>query len=135
MSSMRRLAIAVLMVLATRTVLGQENMNHARGFEPGKMYQFNGIDNVALFNGNLTINIPIGQSYPVNANLSYALHLVYNGQLWKYTAAGSQEEIVANPMPSFNAGLGWMLSLGELRGGSSPNGGVNGWVYTTPEGS
>ena len=36
-----------------------------RGLNAGGLYQFAGIDNVNVFNGNLTISIPIGQAYPV----------------------------------------------------------------------
>lgn len=56
----------------------------ARGFEPDQIYDFNDIDHVNLFNGNLVVTIPLGQRYPVNAGFEYGFSLVYNSQIWDY---------------------------------------------------
>src|SRR5258708_3221583 len=59
-----------------------DHPNIARGFDVGKPYQMNGIDNINLFNGNLTVTLPIGQRYHVNGGLGYGLALVYSGNVW-----------------------------------------------------
>ena len=76
------------------------------------------MDTVNLFNGNLTIAIPIGQRYTVNGGLSYGLTLTYNSHLWDFTRkkclGTMQTRVWALPNRLSNAGLGWMLTLGAL---------------------
>lgn len=55
-----------------------------RGFSPNQVYQFNDLDSVNLFNGNLAVNIPIGPVYRVGGDLSYQLRLVYNSKIWDF---------------------------------------------------
>jgi hypothetical protein len=108
----RCLTSAILLALST-TLMAQQHPNVARGFDIGRSYQMNGIDNVNLFNGSLTVTIPIGQRYHVNGGLQYGLTLVYSGNVWDTI----QNDVLANvtyPNRRSNAGIGWLLSLGRL---------------------
>lgn len=102
----------------------------------------NGLDNVNLFNGNLTVTVPIGPRYHVRGALSYGLTLVYSGNAWEfldgYTSATSsytpgQNITVANRRS--NAGVGWTLSLGRLFPRNQyPVQESALWQYETPDG-
>jgi RHS repeat-associated protein len=109
----------------------------ARGFDPQKPYQLNGLDSINVMTGNLVITIAIGQTYPVGSHLSYGLHLVYNGNPWNYRIDGATTEAI--PSRFANVGLGWQLTLGELIGPNDPlaaqiQDGGN-WVYAAPDGA
>ena len=56
--------------------------NTAGGFPVDQSFHVGDIDNVNLFNGALTVTIPIGPSYPVNGGFSYSLKLVANSNPW-----------------------------------------------------
>ncbi|BCW94312.1 MAG: hypothetical protein KatS3mg007_2206 [Thermoanaerobaculum sp.] len=84
------------------------------------------------------MNIPIGPKYPVSERLSYGLNLVYNSTIWAFDswpATDSQWCIAAEPKVSYdfdwNAGVGFLLSLGELRYRSN----LDQWVYLSPDGA
>lgn len=122
-------AAAALLVLA----LGIESSRAAedppdeqeiqgRGFAPGKLYQFENIDTINAFSGNLNLTIPLGGRYSVGGPLEYGFTLSYNAAAWTYffQANGScnnpDEElwIQGVPTPTANSGLGWMVSWGYL---------------------
>jgi hypothetical protein len=42
----------------------QELANVAKGFNSSSSFAAGDVDNINLFNGNLVIQIPLGQSYP-----------------------------------------------------------------------
>ncbi len=150
---MMRKAILLTVVFSLASGIGfsQVHPTLQRGFTPESSYEIGEIDAVNLFNGSLTLTIPIGQRYPVSGQLSYGLTLVYNSGLWDYPIRiddlkiGCDDPeptqdcwaIAAEPSVSSNAGLGWRLSLGELiREGTWPNtGGVGKWMYIAPDGS
>ncbi len=106
-----------VLILSGSPLLGQENPNVARGLAADRSFQIGEIDHVNLFNGGLTLTIPLGQTYPVNAGLSYGMTLAYNSNVWEFAehADGTQVTFTqALPRLVSNAGLGWMVSLGRL---------------------
>ena len=126
--------------------------NHARGYDPTKAYELGELDTVNTFNGNLTLRIPIGQSYATGGGFSYGLTLAYNSQIWDLDrsnehppdpACGLSWATRAWPMIDANAGLGWKLSLGELYGPNDLHPDSHalavhkgpGWLYAAPDGS
>ncbi len=134
--------IALLVIAALANAARADHPNIARGFDVGKPYQMNGIDNINLFNGNLTVTLPIGQRYHVNGGLGYGLTLVYSGNVWDTVDVDS---IVCNGHPRWvtrtypnrrsNAGLGWLLSLGRLFPRNQyPTQDSPYWQYETPDG-
>ena len=82
-----RRASAVLLLLLLSPALpadAQQHPNHRRGtYADGSYDRFEaaGVDTIDLFNGNLNIALPIGQSYPLNRPLSYSLSLHYSGNV------------------------------------------------------
>jgi hypothetical protein len=77
--------LVLLLLLSALPTLAQVDPLKERGFAPEKAYQFNDIDSINTFNGNLIITIPLGGSYPVNADLSFAIGVSYNGDIWDLT--------------------------------------------------
>jgi len=75
------IAFAVLSVLTAATAHAQ-HPNLDRGFRPESVYQFDGIESVSPLNGNLSLTIPIGQTYNVNGNLAYSIMTVANSKVW-----------------------------------------------------
>lgn len=106
---------------------GTQNPGLAQGTGEDSVYRQSEIDTVNLFNGNLTLSVPLGQSYQVGGNLSYGLSLIYNsGGGWEvedpnnatcYVPPPVDEDVsftIAKPSLLTNAGLGWNISLGRL---------------------
>jgi len=114
----------------------QQHPNIARGVigAPGT---FAGeIDQINMFNGNLSMSIPIGRIWPAKGpgQLDFGLALAYNSNVWKQEAQGSY--VQAEPDPEFNAGLGWSLGLGRLYDTYADPFNESGlWVYVSPDGS
>ena len=141
-------------------IQGDNGMNPAveRGFLPGKLYSSEGLSSVNLFNGNLSVNIPIGGGYPVGGGLSYGFHLAYNSKLWDHrmhivSVGGSVGSTLSynetDPNRLSNAGIGWFFSLGgrllspdddeNNSGGPLNDSHVREpearWVYVSPDGA
>lgn len=137
LSKLRAITLLLCGMLLASVANAQENPNLAQGFETGKQYDFGSVDSVSLFSGTLTLNIPIGSSYPVNGSLSYSLALVYNSNVWEYQIRRDAFEnpyVQAAPRETSNAGLGWQISLGRLYAPATPGNKLQKWVYTTPDG-
>ena len=115
-------------------VRAEQHPNLARGFSPGDLYDYSGIDSINLFNGGLNLNLPIGPRYPVGDGLSYGLHLSYASNTWEPEAVWLPE-IRMHPRRSANAGHGWMLSIaGTLYRRFLPNFSA-GLEWESPDGS
>lgn len=149
----QRIVLSLLLVLFAVTLRAAQDPVTARGFAADKVYHFNGLDTVDQFNGNLMIAIPIGEPFRSNGSLRYTLNLQYNSNVWDhqelaYYLHGAGSDVVAceefnwwgggcfgedaqyrgteaYPGRLFNAGLGWSLGLGSIRG----------FVYTSPDGA
>lgn len=85
-------------------------------------------DRVNTFNGNLRIDIPIGQSYPLSERFSYRLKLAYNSNAWDFIES-DDGTVTAQPMAHSNAGMGWNLSFGRLVPPAAPGNTLNRWLY------
>jgi RHS repeat-associated protein len=92
--------------------------NDASGFQLDQVFQSGTIDNINLFNGSLTVVVPLGQRYHVGANLYYQVSLVYNSNPWSFWQRFDQnyntEFNEADPSYCSNAGLGWHISFGRI---------------------
>jgi len=88
-----------------------------KGFSADKAYHLGGSDNVNLFNGNLVITIPLGQSFPVN-HFSYGFHLTYNSTVWTREGLPTPKDSVQRshtiPNTYSNAGVGWYFDAGPM---------------------
>ncbi|HYC59155.1 MAG TPA: hypothetical protein VEK79_06265 [Thermoanaerobaculia bacterium] len=129
---MRKIVIAVLLLLAP-FVMAQRPPATELGFKPERTYDFGGVDNVNVLNGNVIVNIPLGLTYPVAGDLSYGLSLVYNSKVWDYATVfeNTQEYLYAKPGLRSNAGPGWRVSMGRLLADGLPGAqhADNGWIY------
>ena len=116
----RFLLILFVCASATAQVLQEQHPNSARGFAPEKMYDFSAVDSVNVFNGNLTLRIPIGPKLAVNGMLPYQLALTYNSNCWDYiywviqVSGGTERALQAAPSRRANAGIGWIFALGRI---------------------
>ncbi|MEM7583775.1 MAG: RHS repeat-associated core domain-containing protein [Acidobacteriota bacterium] len=124
-----------------------------KGQAPDTVFQIENIDSINLLNGNLTLRIPLGDSFPVSSSLSYGLTLVYNSNPWE-SLATNQHECLHQPevgQPFWidfypktldqlsNAGPGWMLNLGRFAPPSREYfqlaSDIPPYVYVSPDGS
>jgi RHS Repeat. len=116
-----------LLLFATAAAYGDDDPNTAKGFVAGQVYQFGDIAHVNVFNGNLNVILPLGQTYKVNGGLSYAFTLSYSGNNWApfgrelHRCTGGDPDICTDdwyssfqPTRRSNAGLGWLASVGGL---------------------
>jgi RHS repeat-associated protein len=123
------LALCSLALASRATEPGQ-----MRGFVADTVFDFqSGIDTVNTFQGNVSLQLPIGPTYPVGGNLGYALSLTYNAKVWDYETHNGAP--YATPNRRSNAGLGWLLSLGRLILPESGTNHLENWIYEMPDGS
>jgi YD repeat-containing protein len=147
---MRKLICVAL--LLTAAPASSEHPNVAKGFEPASVYQFNGLDNVNLYNGNLTLRVPLGQMFDTNGALSYSFFLTYNSKAWDQRIDFYDEaqpdywagKAYLRSLPSLrsNAGMGWLFSFGRLLKPSdwrlypgTAGTTASPWVYESPDGN
>jgi RHS repeat-associated protein len=95
--------------------------NTQGGVAIDQAFQVGDVDNINLFNGSLTVTIPLGISYPVNASLAYRFTLVANSNPWDFWSQtyyggpnGTYQENDSAPSHCSNAGLGWRVSFGAV---------------------
>ncbi len=132
-------AILALFLPTVASYAGPQHPNVARGFRAESAFRAGAIDNVNLFNGNLALTIPIGQTYPVGGGFSHQLTLVYNSKTWDWElyCPFNPTQCVNLPTPATgnNAGLGWTLTLGELVPPlTQPRNPAEQWQYTSSDG-
>ena len=59
----------------------------ARGLALDRSFNFGAVDQINTFTGNLSVQLPLGDSYAVNGGLSYGLVLSYNALVWDHGTA------------------------------------------------
>jgi hypothetical protein len=109
-------------VLVAAVVKGQTNPETERGGRPGLSYALTDFDQVNLFNGTMTLNLPVGPTYHVNGALSYRFIASYGTNTWKteeediYDWYKYESHTVYYNVPSEheNAGFGWVVTLGAI---------------------
>jgi len=130
-------------VIPASPVPAQEDPIESRGFTPERAFLAGDVDFIDQFTGNLVLAVPIGQRYPVSANLSYQLTLSFNANYWTdwshciYDIGGGvmchSDSI---PDGSFNNGAGWLLSLGgRLLPPAIPDNPSPRWLFVAADGS
>lgn len=150
------LSVATLLaVMSAPWAFAKQEVVRTRGFDPAKTYATGEIDSIDTMSGNLTIRVPLGLDYGSNGTLAYSFSLAYNSNIWdhQYIESGGTirqvpleyDEISqswdfindgdldphvhgteAFPSPQWNAGLGWIITLGELK---------DGYTYVAEDGS
>jgi RHS repeat-associated protein len=93
------------------------------------------VDSINLYNGQLTIPISLGPSYPVGPKLKFQAILTYNSRKWDYGHPTIQppdfvyQPLVGNPA----LGQGWEFTLGAIK--LCKQGSASGFCYFGPDGS
>lgn len=104
----------------------------ARGARPEARYDTDDAAAVDLFNGQLSLSLPLGQVYRLDSQLSLALTLRYSSQVWDFATVNGASE--GSPRVHSNAGLGFDLSLGRLVPPASAANPTSKWLYVSPDG-
>ena len=109
---------AALLFLLAPLPAEAQHPNIATGFRPEHTFVAGGIENINLFNKNLTLVIPIGPSYPVGPDLSVGFTLTYAASPWEWEeeedADSSKPYLQAKPRGGTLAGLGWDFGFGRI---------------------
>jgi YD repeat-containing protein len=141
---MRRILLFAGLALALAGAAAAQHPSRERGFKAENVYQFNNVDTVNLFNGNLILTVPLGTEYPVGPGLSYSFVLRYSGNVWRmwescrYSIREDVEGCSAGVIPQpDNGGLGWRLAFGEVRQPTNgiPNAHGSVHEYRSPDGA
>ena len=114
-AALRRAGVALAVLLAALPAAADPHPNNQGGVDVNEVMQIGTIDNVNLFNGALTVSIPLGLSYPNGAQMTYGLKLVANSNPWDFwTETDTTTHFESEPSHCSNAGLGWRVSLGAV---------------------
>lgn len=137
---------APLLLFAALTAAAQQHPNIERGLQPDKSYQLADVDTINLFNGTVNVAIPLGLRYPVGGNLSYQFSTAYATNTWEvgthYVTEYLQQEPYEirhvytwmYPALQNNAGLGWLLTFGMIRGPFGASDPIGAYHYVSPDG-
>lgn len=135
------LALALLAAAAlalTPPTAAQQPVSWQRGLTADAAYQYADVEAINLFNGNLTLTVPLGISYPIGPSFSLQLMASYNANGWVVEQAQCPGQPYAYPEPSpyANAGFGWQVHLGKLvPPEDQPNVPFgDSWTYLSPDG-
>ena len=137
--SCRCLLVLWCLLFVVNLSFAQQTPNAAPGFRSDGVYDFSGVDNVALFNGALSVDIPLGIEYPAGGGFGYRLALRYSSSPWDsrtYSDPCSIDgcPVEFQPKQTHDAGLGWRLTLPELLGEDNPWNQTQSWVYVGADG-
>ena len=93
------------------------------------------VDSINLYNGQLTVPIAVGPSYPIGPSLKFQLVLSYNSKVTEFGHPAAQDPSWSyQPLAGDPAlGVGWNFSLGAIK--FSRVGQESGYCYFAPDGS
>ena len=138
----RTLGLCALL-LAPRSLAAQNGPDNDADAAPGytnSVFHHEEIDSINLYNGQLTLPIALGPSYPIGPKLRLQLSLVYNSRVDDFGApkAGQtpppQQSFAYRPLVGNSSlGIGWELSLGAIK--NCRHGISIGQCYVAPDGS
>src|SRR6266536_4943364 len=129
------LVICIACASAARAQSGPDNdPDVAPGFV-NSVFHHAEVDSINLYNGQLTIPIALGPSYPVGPTLKFQAVLTYNSRATEYGQPKTQPpDYVYQPFAGNPAlGQGWELTLGSIKFCKQGNTGGN--CYFGPDGS
>jgi RHS repeat-associated protein len=113
------IALVVIALLSGNSVLAQSGPQHDADEAPGyvnNIFHHTDVDSVNLYNGELTIPIPIGPSYPVGPKLKFQAMLTYASRVWEYGYPDDPQDSVYTPLVGDPAiGIGWTFTLGAIK--------------------
>ena len=118
----RLLVVFALSLIGSIAVFAQNGPDSdpdgARGYVDN-VFHHSQVDSINLYNGQLTIPLAIGPSYPIGPKLKFQTMLVYTSTVWEYGNPGPNNQsdlglwqpIKADPA----LGIGWSLTLGAIK--------------------
>jgi RHS repeat-associated protein len=121
----KKLATAVslcVLMLTSLRMNAQNGPDNDPDGAPGyvkSVFDHGQVDSINLYNGQLTLPIPLGPAYPIGPKLKLQLVLTYNSRVDDYgkPSAGQQQPdfsyrpLAGNP----SLGIGWGLALGAIK--------------------
>ena len=113
----KRLIFALLLCAVPALSQERSGLADARGFGTDRSFGGGDFDRINLYNGNMTLVLPLGSEYPITSDWAYSFVLSYNSKVWDYktrNAGNNTQYVYTRPAERSNTGLGWMLSLGRL---------------------
>jgi len=138
-----RTLVLCLLLLAPGRLAAQNGPDNDADAAPGytnSVFHQDEIDSINLYNGQLTLPIALGPSYPIGPKLRLQLSLFYNSRVDDFGApkAGQtpppQETFAYRPLVGNSSlGIGWELSLGAIK--NCRHGISIGQCYVAPDGS
>lgn len=120
------------------SVVAQQTPNAAPAFRAEGLYDYSGFDQVSLFSGGLSAQIPITT---FGAEVQVPIVLSYSSSAWEArpTTCPPSNGIcgaIMKPKPSDKVGLGFKVTLGELyQPAFGSNQAINRWVYVSWDGA
>lgn len=125
--------VAVGMGLIAPSANAQLSTDSAIGFG-NYAFASSDIDNINLWNGNLTLEVPIGPAITLGPTLSHQLRLYYNSHIWNVSGSTpATARLRGRP----TVGAGWTLSPGAIAFGGDENSSApySGLRYISPDGA
>ena len=116
----RTLSVSVIGIGLAFGAAAQNGPDNDPDAAPGytnSFFHHSAVDSVNLYNGQLTIPIALGPSYPIGPNLKFQATMSYNSRVTDYGRPQSQEAdftyVVVAGDPAL--GIGWNLALGAIK--------------------
>ncbi|MCH9647837.1 MAG: hypothetical protein K0U98_06330 [Deltaproteobacteria bacterium] len=118
--------LAVIAVFLLPVSMEAMHPNHRLGIDPNQSFEsgVEGIDQVDLYSGSLSLGIPIGP-----------FSLLYSSNVWQYLVDDSTGDITARPFWERTGGLGFHLGWGEIYQPNYILNETNKWLYVDRQGS
>ncbi|HEV8118678.1 MAG TPA: hypothetical protein VGQ32_09155, partial [Thermoanaerobaculia bacterium] len=135
----RRVLLALTFLLSSfSAALAQSGPDNDPDVAPGfvnSVFHHEQADSINLYNGQLTIPIPLGPSYPVGPSLKFQAMLTFNSRATDYGHPTTQvDQYVYQPFSGNPAlGQGWEFTLGAIK--VCKQGNTIGVCYFGPDGS
>ncbi len=121
------ISVAIWVLPAINGFASSDDPDRSGGSAEPANYNSFGLDNINIYNGALSVNIPLGSKYPLNGGYSYGFSLYFSPDMW------FEDSINCQGNPNFDvefaepfqrrrllAGFGWALTPGpELLSGPS----------------
>lgn len=131
----RRLIVLAFILVAGLPLLAQQGLDGdpdaAQGYVDN-VFHHSQVDSVNLYNGQLTVPIAVGPSYPIGPKLKLQLVLTYGSRVWEYghpkvqNPDGASAVLAGDPA----VGIGWTFTLGAIKTCSTGK-----TCYVGPDGS
>ena len=120
---------------SARAQNGPDNDPDAAPGYVNSYFHHSSVDSINLYNGQLTIPIALGPSYPIGPNLKFQAMVSYNSRVTDYGRPPTQEPdftyVVVAGDPAL--GIGWNFTPGSIK--FCKQGGDGGVCYFGPDGS